>query len=162
MRWLGILFIFLIGCTTENYYITEQCKETKMITGIAESFKGEYYTYSPTGCSNPKSTFTACDVGCDYIWSGTGSMRPFLGKNVRVTIQGCDNYSVGDIVVYRTRPMVELNISHVCHQIVNKTGDRFVTKGANNNYIDAQRPNASEILGKVTKIEYLGVENAIG
>lgn len=61
--------------------------------------------------------------------ANTGSMQPILGSGNLLVQEIVDEHTklqVGDIVVY------EYNGDLVIHQIVDKTGDCYVTKGSNN------------------------------
>ena len=72
----------------------------------------------------------------------SGSMEPELGVNDLIIVRKADQYSVGDVVVYRSGRM------SVVHRIVSADGKTVVTKGdANNTTDDPISP--SDISGRV-------------
>jgi signal peptidase I len=81
------------------------------------------------------------------------SMNPTLtdGDLAIVRVEG--ELEKGEIALYHD-PRLEVD---VLHRIVGKTGDRYVLKGDNNDYLDDARPTAAELGGTLWfSIPYLG------
>jgi signal peptidase I len=77
------------------------------------------------------------------ITSGT-SMEPNFHSGDLAITRSAGSYHVGDIVAYR-----ETARSTFLHRIVALDGERFVTKGDNNNWSDGIEPQPSQVLGRL-------------
>ena len=88
-------------------------------------------------------------VGLSVVMSG--SMEPELKVNDLVFVHSGDSYEKGDIVVYQD------GSSLVIHRIIEKTGDKVITKGDANDVPD--RPvQVRDIKGRYTgRIPFVGV-----
>lgn len=77
----------------------------------------------------------------------TGSMEPAIKVNSLVIVKqgGFDEIKVGDVISFKMR---DKNIN-VCHRVIEKNGDEFVTKGDNNNSEDLERVLKDKYIGKV-------------
>ena len=75
----------------------------------------------------------------------TGSMEPVIKQNDIIIVRKQDNYSVKDIVTFKSEK------EYVTHRIVSKRGDTIVTKGDANNTKDVAI-EISQVVGKVVKI----------
>lgn len=73
------------------------------------------------------------------------SMKPKLNHDDLVLLRPQSSYKVGDVVLYTN---TDLNRT-VLHRIIKREGERFVFKGDNNDFIDANRPTANELSGKL-------------
>ena len=72
----------------------------------------------------------------------TGSMEDGIHVGDYILIVKRNNYKVGDIVTYTKKDY------YVTHRIVEKNGNKVITKGDANNVVD-EEINASDIVGKV-------------
>lgn len=72
----------------------------------------------------------------------TGSMEEGIHAGDYILIVKKNNYNVGDVVTYKKEEY------HVTHRIIEKNGDKVITKGDANNAID-EEIEVSSIVGKV-------------
>lgn len=72
----------------------------------------------------------------------TGSMEDGIHVGDYILIVKRNNYKVGDIVTYTKEDY------YVTHRIVEKNGNKVITKGDANNVVD-EEINVSDIVGKV-------------
>ena len=72
----------------------------------------------------------------------TGSMEDEIHVGDYILIVKRNNYKVGDIVTYTKEDY------YVTHRIVEKNGNKVITKGDANNVVD-EEINVSDIVGKV-------------
>lgn len=80
--------------------------------------------------------------GYGFLVVLTGSMEPEIDSGELVIIKKEKNYIINDIITY-----IENN-NFITHRIVEKQGEKIITKGDYNNNIDLSIKN-SQILGKV-------------
>src|SRR5687767_9220460 len=71
------------------------------------------------------------------------SMEPGLRASDLVIVRERSSYEVGDVIAYRSRNLGQI----VLHRAVGQEDGRFVMKGDNNDFLDADRPAGPEILG---------------
>jgi signal peptidase I len=71
------------------------------------------------------------------------SMSPLLVEGDLAIIRASGEPEKGKVVLYHD-PRLDVDI---LHRVVRETGDRFVIKGDNNDYLDEARPTASELEG---------------
>jgi signal peptidase I len=88
---------------------------------------------------------TALGGATTYVTTHGVSMQPRFHNGDMAVLHSADTYAVGDIVAFHS---VELNTT-VMHRIIAREGDRFVTQGDNNSWIDPDRPSAGEVLGRL-------------
>ncbi|MGY1803048.1 signal peptidase I [Blastococcus sp. SYSU D00922] len=81
-----------------------------------------------------------------YVTTHGTSMEPHFHTGDLAVLTPADGYSVGDIVAYRSEALDTI----VMHRIVSIEGDRFVTQGDNNDWLDEDRPTEDEILGSLS------------
>jgi len=79
-----------------------------------------------------------------YVTVEGTSMQPDLNTGDLVVVRRQAQYAAGDVVAYRSG----LGGALVLHRIVDTDGDRFVVKGDNNDFIDRDRPEPSDIVGR--------------
>jgi len=79
----------------------------------------------------------------DYILVGGRSMLPTLHGGDLVVVQREPAYRVGDVVAYRSEGLD----TTVMHRIVQRDGDRFVTQGDNNDFLDEDHPTTDDVMG---------------
>ncbi len=77
-----------------------------------------------------------------YVIVNGNSMEPGLHKGDLVLLRPAQQYTVGEIVMYRYP-----GLGPVIHRIVRQNGTRFVLKGDNNGWEDSYEPETSEIAG---------------
>ena len=70
-------------------------------------------------------------------------MEPGFHTGDLAILRPADSYAVGDVVAYRSESLDTI----VMHRIVAGDGERFVTQGDNNDWLDEDRPTEDEILG---------------
>jgi signal peptidase I len=80
-----------------------------------------------------------------YVVVNGISMEPNYHTGDLVLVRQAAAYQVGDVVTYHDTRMN----ANVIHRIIDIEGNRFVLQGDNNSWIDAARPTADEILGKL-------------
>ncbi|MFT6942532.1 MAG: signal peptidase I [Nitriliruptoraceae bacterium] len=73
------------------------------------------------------------------------SMAPTYRPHHLVVVKRAASYDVGDVVAYRSASLDTV----VLHRIVDRDSDGFITKGDNNDWIDPDRPDADDIIGRV-------------
>jgi signal peptidase I len=71
------------------------------------------------------------------------SMEPRFSTGDLAVLRPADDYAVGDVVAYRSDDLD----TTVMHRIVERNGDRFVTQGDNNSWLDEERPTADQVMG---------------
>jgi signal peptidase I len=72
------------------------------------------------------------------------SMEPHLHRGDLVLTRSEAQYDVGDVIAYRSPTLHRT----VLHRIVARDGNRFVTKGDNNDFLDPDHPSAGDVVGK--------------
>ncbi len=86
---------------------------------------------------------TQAGGGTSYAIIVGNSMEPKLHRGDLAVVRRRSTYRVGDAVLYDSR---ELG-SKVLHRIVRIDGGRYVLKGDNNSFLDAERPTDEQIVG---------------
>ena len=81
----------------------------------------------------------------EYVITQGSSMQPKLEQGDLVVLRGADSYRPGDVVAYRSGRLGRV----VLHRIVGVERGRFVTKGDNNDWHDADRPTQSDVIGRM-------------
>lgn len=79
-----------------------------------------------------------------FLTVGSGSMLPELAVGDVIIIKECDEYKINDIITYSVD-----NEYLITHRIIDRNGNRFVTKGDNNNTTDKEIVTKDNIEGKV-------------
>jgi signal peptidase I len=77
-----------------------------------------------------------------FVITDGASMEPRVRTGDLVVVRRSSSYDVGDAIAYRSSVGAT-----VLHRIVETDGDRFVVKGDNNGFIDADRPAMRDVLG---------------
>ena len=114
---------------------------TGRVTGIAASIlavvalAGAFLFFAPTQLGG----------GTSYAIIVGNSMEPKIHRGDLAVVRKQSAYRVGDVVLYDSR---ELG-SKVLHRIVRVDGGRFVLKGDNNSFIDAEHPTEEQIVGSL-------------
>jgi signal peptidase I len=80
----------------------------------------------------------------DYVITHGSSMEPKLQDGDLVVLRGAKAYEAGDVVAYRSGRLGRV----VLHRIVRTDGERFVTKGDNNSWLDSYRPTEGDVVGR--------------
>ncbi|MGZ8783669.1 MAG: signal peptidase I, partial [Gaiellaceae bacterium] len=88
---------------------------------------------------------TQAGGGTSYAIIVGSSMEPELHRGDLAVVRESSVYRPGDVVLYDSR---ELG-AKVLHRIVRVDGGRFVLKGDNNDFIDAERPTEEQIVGSL-------------
>lgn len=93
---------------------------------------------------------TSAGGSLDYVTVQGTSMQPTFYTNDLVLVSKRSSYHLGDIIAYHAP---NLGGAVVIHRVIGFDGDRFITKGDNNNFIDVYHPADSDIVGaKAMKI----------
>lgn len=114
---------------------------TGRVTGIAAgilavvALAGAFLFFAPTQVGG----------GTSYAIIVGNSMEPKIHRGDLAVVRQRSTYRVGDVVLYDSR---ELG-SKVLHRIVRVDGGRFVLKGDNNSFIDAEHPTEEQIVGSL-------------
>ena len=80
-----------------------------------------------------------------YVSIVGNSMEPKLEAGDLVLARAERSYDVGDIVAYHSKQLNRI----VLHRVVAREGSALVLKGDNNDWKDAERPSADDIIGKM-------------
>ena len=88
---------------------------------------------------------TQAGGGTSYAILVGNSMEPKLHRGDLAVVRKQSVYRAGDVVLYDSR---ELG-SKVLHRIVRVEDGRFVLKGDNNDFLDAEHPTEEQIVGKL-------------
>lgn len=78
-----------------------------------------------------------------YVGTHGISMEPVFHTGDLVVVRQQSQYRSGEVVAYQSHL---LNVT-VLHRIIGRDGNRFVTKGDNNSFVDADHPLPSDIFG---------------
>jgi len=78
-----------------------------------------------------------------YVITHGISMEPRFHTGDLAIVRSQPSYHVGEIVAYHNKMLHTV----VLHRIVGREGRRYVFKGDNNNFIDPERPRASQLIG---------------
>jgi signal peptidase I len=78
-----------------------------------------------------------------YVVTHGISMEPRFHTGDLAIVRSQSSYHVGEIVAYHNKMLHTV----VLHRIVGREGGRYVFKGDNNNFIDPERPRASQLIG---------------
>lgn len=110
---------------------------TGIVTGVlaAVALVGGWMLFAPTQAGG----------GTSYAIVVGNSMEPELQRGDLAVVRKRSVYRAGDVVLYDSR---ELG-SKVLHRIVRVDGGRFVLKGDNNSFLDAERPTEEQIVGSL-------------
>jgi len=73
------------------------------------------------------------------------SMEPSLRADDLVIVKRAPAYGIGDAIAYRSENLDRM----VLHRVVARNGERFVTKGDNNDFLDGDSPAESDVVGKL-------------
>ena len=88
---------------------------------------------------------TQAGGGTSYAIIVGNSMEPKLHRGDLAIVRKQSSYRVGDAVLYDSRDLG----SKVLHRIVRVEDGRFVLKGDNNDFIDAEHPTEEQIVGSL-------------
>ncbi len=88
---------------------------------------------------------TALGGSTTYVSTYGTSMEPGFSTGDLAVLRPADGYEVGDVVAYRSDGLA----TTVMHRIVERDGDRFVTQGDNNSFLDEDHPTADEVMGSL-------------
>ena len=91
------------------------------------------------GCSGRRGSAAATT----YVSTHGISMEPGFSTGDLAVLRPAGSYDVGDVVAYRSDALDTV----VMHRIVGGDGDRFVTQGDNNDWLDQDQPTQDEVLG---------------
>ena len=80
-----------------------------------------------------------------YVSTHGSSMEPLFRQGDLAVVRSAGSYRVGDVVAYRSR----LVDAVVLHHVVALDHGRYVLKGDNNSWLDAERPTASDLIGRL-------------
>ena len=86
---------------------------------------------------------TQAGGGTSYAIIVGNSMEPGLHRGDLAIVRARSTYRAGDVVLYESR---ELG-TKVLHRILRVENGRFVLKGDNNSFLDAEKPTEEQILG---------------
>ena len=78
-----------------------------------------------------------------FVIINGNSMEPLYRRGDLVIARTAPEYQIGDIVIYR-----HPEIGPVIHRIIGRTGNVWVFKGDNNDFIDPYQPTQNELIGK--------------
>lgn len=84
-------------------------------------------------------------LGLGLLATDGSSMEPGISEGDLVVTRRAPQYHHGDVVAYRSEEIGRM----VLHRVVDRDGDRFVTKGDNNSWLDPDEPTSAEISGEL-------------
>lgn len=79
-----------------------------------------------------------------YVTVVGSSMEPNLHNGDAVMLRPADKYEIGDTVAYRS----SLGGALVLHRIIGTSGENYIVKGDNNNFVDVDEPGTEQIVGR--------------
>ena len=107
-----------------------------VVAGVAVALLGlAWVTIAPRGLGGSMS----------YVVIEGLSMEPGLHRGDLVVLDATGDYEVGDVVGYHSSKLGHT----VLHRIVGREGNRYVFKGDNNDWVDAERPRAEGLIGEL-------------
>ena len=80
-----------------------------------------------------------------YVVTDGISMEPAFHTGDLALVRPAPEYHVGDIVAYHSTLLRVV----VLHRIIGHTGDHYIFKGDNNNFVDPTQPVRSQLVGKL-------------
>ena len=80
-----------------------------------------------------------------YVVTDGISMKPAFHTGDLALVRPAPEYRVGDIVAYHSTLLRVV----VLHRIIGHTGDHYIFKGDNNNFVDPTQPVRSQLVGKL-------------
>jgi signal peptidase I len=83
--------------------------------------------------------------GTSYLTTHGVSMQPRFSTGDLAILRPAGSYDVGDVIAYDS-PTLHTT---VMHRIVARDGDRFVTRGDNNTWVDPDHPSKGQIVGSL-------------
>src|SRR5215218_2486016 len=86
---------------------------------------------------------TSLGGSATYVSTFGTSMEPGFHTGDLAVLRPAGSYDVGDVIAYRSD---SLNTT-VMHRIVERDGDRFVTQGDNNSWLDEDQPTTDQVMG---------------
>jgi signal peptidase I len=86
---------------------------------------------------------TALGGSTTYVSTYGTSMEPHFSTGDLAVLRPAGSYEVGDVIAYRSEGLH----TTVMHRVVERDGDRFVTQGDSNDFLDEDTPTADEVLG---------------
>jgi signal peptidase I len=86
---------------------------------------------------------TALGGSTTYVSTYGTSMEPRFSTGDLAVLRPAGSYEVGDVVAYRSQGLD----TTVMHRIVERDGDRFVTQGDNNDFLDEDHPTTADVTG---------------
>jgi signal peptidase I len=81
----------------------------------------------------------------EYVITHGSSMEPKLHEGDLAVVRSGGGLATGDVVAYRSRALRQI----VLHRVVRAEGDRFVTKGDSNRWVDSEQPVNSDVIGEL-------------
>lgn len=89
-----------------------------------------------------------------YVVIEGSSMQPRLhGGDLALVDTNVNKYRVGQIVAYRNPQLGRV----VLHRIVAESGNRYLLKGDNNDFVDFYRPGRSDLIGRLwLRVPFIG------
>jgi signal peptidase I len=88
---------------------------------------------------------TAAGGSTTYLATHGVSMQPRFSTGDLAVLRPADGYRVGDVIAYQSSTLGTV----VMHRIVQTDGDRYVTEGDNNSWLDPDHPGADDVLGRL-------------
>jgi signal peptidase I len=88
---------------------------------------------------------TTIGGSASYVTTRGVSMEPRFHTGDMAVIRRAGRYRVGDVVAYHSTTLHTV----VMHRIIARSGERYVFKGDNNNFVDPDRPDRGELIGKL-------------
>jgi signal peptidase I len=101
-----------------------------------------------------------------YVVTDGISMEPRFHTGDLAVVRAQGSYHIGEIVAYHSNAFHTI----VLHRIIAVTGDRYVFKGDNNNFVDFERPARSQLIGSLwlhipgagSRLQSLGSPQLVG
>ncbi|MEY2441430.1 MAG: hypothetical protein QOJ46_856, partial [bacterium] len=88
---------------------------------------------------------TTIGGSASYVTTRGISMAPRFHTGDMAVIRRAGTYRVGDVVAYHSTTLRTV----VMHRIIARSGGRYVFKGDNNDFVDPDRPDRGELIGKL-------------
>ena len=103
--------------------------------------------------NNRAATVKICKDKCSwFVYCDTHSMSPTFTCNDE--LYGFkpdeDEIAIGDIIIYQNKD----ENRNILHRVIGIEGDKYITKGDNNERADDYAPTYDDIIFKITRIDY--------
>ena len=131
-------------------------EKNKQLTDVAHQLNAFYNKSLVEGIditdNNRETTVKICQGKCSwFIYCDTHSMSPTFTCNDELHgfKPAKHEINVGDILIYENDEN-----RNILHRVIGMDGDHYIMKGDNNERVDDYAPTYSDVIFKITRIDY--------